>query len=1666
MLRKLFAVILSIWINQVAAQFGFEWIKPYQPYYKFTITQKGVYQIDSLQLAQNGIAIQNIKPARLQLFKNGIEQPIFIPNETDGIFNATDYIEFYAEPNNGMLDTELYKSASEQPHTYNSLFTDTAVYFLTILPDTTVIIAKRFALNTDTASVGFLAEPNYKAIAVNAPINEYYRGAVLPASERYYISEYAGAEGWCGRYIGLGEFETYLLNTRAAVTGSNAVIKIKVIGASDFFLSDPNLPNHHIRIYAGSSTNPTFLIADTTYRGYGERLITKVFPANVLGNITYIKLEVVNDLGVGSDFNALSYVELTYTKSGDASSSSAFNEIRLDNFNTQAKNVLQFSNYNYANAAFLDLTLNQKVKANQQGLSVTGVFTYTQQQRKYILYSQSNTLAVGFLQPVNFIIADVLLNHEFLIVSNKKLSAGASAYKQYRQQKFKTLLVYADELADTYFYGYHHPLAIKRFAAHLYTMQAQKPQYLLLLGRGYQNSLIRNNKDNYINNLVPAIGEPSSDNLFTAGTNGVPLIATGRIPAANNTELLNYLNKLIKLETNADSIALWRKHFLHLSGGTFLAEQQQFTGVVNTLKGYAIQKPTGANVFSYHKNTTLPTQTNLRQTLINHLNQGIHVMTFLGHGSLTVLDMDFGSINDLTENNKPTFYYFNGCNIGNASDVDPLGTGLVYGKDYICAANKGAIGWLAHSNLTLTGLLYTQMYNFYDAITNSGYGLPVGKNIMQALSAAVSGGDEYAKSHALQLLLQGDPAFVIYGPTLPDVKTADNDLFIFPQNANSLIDSLAVGVIVSNLAKATNDTLKIECTRTINGINTTKLLKVTVPAYTDTFYIWFNVSKEQTGSNTFNVKLNNDRIFNEPNYANNNATLNYFLPGSGVRLLWPYNYNNYGTLDSVTFLVQNNNLLAQNQEYIIEIDNSPTFNKTSNYYKTSGIIKAASLAAWKVKLPNNTLTYYWRAKLNVPENAGGVWQMASFNADPTKNSSLNEFYKMEYNQMKNITQQSFMLFNDSLKKIEFADDEFTLGIENRRWDHRRMGVTIPYLLNAGVGACLSQGVVALVFSPFRADYPEELSNYPFNCAFVQANKNDPSIRYYTFNTNTINGENELKQFIDTIPNGYYVAMFSRYSSNINNWQQNTKDKLQLLGVKQKIININSSNTAWAFIGQKSITDIAVEDTITNNDLANAPNLPPLDNEPQDVLALNIRRSIKQKWFYGSFTTDAFGPSKAWLFASVNVEPKAAGRWWYDLIGIKKDGTDTLLITGLTQSTTINQINHEQIPFIKFRFNFVDSIGRTVNTINNFGLLYTKADEVTIFPEAGYKFYNTILQKGDSIDLTIPLLNIGQTQADSTLATITITDENRMVRYKAIKNIGYIGQQDTLVLRYKISTSNLGLNNNLGFTYNSNFKFAEYTYNNNFILTGFLVNSDNKNPMLEVTFDGQRIINGDIVSPNPVIKITSTDDSKFLLQRDTQTFSLMIKQPGSTDFERVNLNSEEVNFIAATENNNQATLIYKPTNLKDGLYTIKINSFDGNGNPAATTDFETDFNVINKSSITHFYPYPNPFTTSTRFVFTLTGNKIPDDLLIRIFTVSGKVVKEINKAAFGNIRIGNNISEYAWDGTDMFGDRLANGVYLYKVLTKINGANIDRRETRARDESLYFINNTGKIYLMR
>jgi hypothetical protein len=171
-------------------------------------------------------------------------------------------------------------------------------------------------------------------------------------------------------------------------------------------------------------------------------------------------------------------------------------------------------------------------------------------------------------------------------------------------------------------------------------------------------------------------------------------------------------------------------------------------------------------------------------------------------------------------------------------------------------------------------------------------------------------------------------------------------------------------------------------------------------------------------------------------------------------------------------------------------------------------------------------------------------------------------------------------------------------------------------------------------------------------------------------------------------------------------------------------------------------------------------------------------------------------------------------------------------------------------------------------------------------------------------------------------------------------------------------------------------------------------------------------------------------------------------------------------LDAVGKENAATVYYRPNLIQDGEYELIVFAKDRSSNPSGTVDYSVAFEVVNKSMISNLLNYPNPFTTSTAFVFTLTGSELPTQFRIQVLTITGKIVKEINKEELGSIRIGNNITEYKWDGRDQFGQPLANGVYLYRVVADMNGKKIEKLNTGAYNTDKYFKSGYGKMYLMR
>ena len=124
------------------------------------------------------------------------------------------------------------------------------------------------------------------------------------------------------------------------------------------------------------------------------------------------------------------------------------------------------------------------------------------------------------------------------------------------------------------------------------------------------------------------------------------------------------------------------------------------------------------------------------------------------------------------------------------------------------------------------------------------------------------------------------------------------------------------------------------------------------------------------------------------------------------------------------------------------------------------------------------------------------------------------------------------------------------------------------------------------------------------------------------------------------------------------------------------------------------------------------------------------------------------------------------------------------------------------------------------------------------------------------------------------------------------------------------------------------QLEQYHFNNLGTIP-FNVGIDAINPILDVTFDGVHIMNGDLVSAKPGILVKLKDENTFLALNDTSDFEVYLKSPSQTTYERIYFENR-MTFDPAALPNNSCKIIYNPT-LPDGVYDFKVQAKDRSGN---------------------------------------------------------------------------------------------------------------------------------------
>lgn len=198
-------------------------------------------------------------------------------------------------------------------------------------------------------------------------------------------------------------------------------------------------------------------------------------------------------------------------------------------------------------------------------------------------------------------------------------------------------------------------------------------------------------------------------------------------------------------------------------------------------------------------------------------------------------------------------------------------------------------------------------------------------------------------------------------------------------------------------------------------------------------------------------------------------------------------------------------------------------------------------------------------------------------------------------------------------------------------------------------------------------------------------------------------------------------------------------------------------------------------------------------------------------------------------------------------------------------------------------------------------------------------------------------------------------------------------------------------------------------------------SDTKEPEIKYTFSGRKnFVSGDKISSGETLKIHLSDSSGLnLIGGSGHEMTLIIDDQIENIINLTDL------FEYETGSYTNGNLDYILGNLEPGIHSFKIKVWD-NANNSAVAKFDAEVVESSKLMITDLLNYPNPMRDETTISFALSSSARSVNL--KIFTISGKKIFEYER----NSIPADFYKFYSWDGKDSDGDRVASGVYIYKV----------------------------------
>lgn len=1171
---------------------------------------------------------------------------------------------------------------------------------------------------------------------------------------------------------------------------------------------------------------------------------------------------------------------------------------------------------------------------------------------------------------------------DYIAITHKAFLSKTIQYSSFIASNYgiTTKVIDVDDIYDEFAHGFFIPEAIRDFLKITHTnWQAPKPKYVALIGGATYDYY--GNKHKYFSNIppvynyVPSFGASVSDNWFvTWDTTGayVPQMNVGRLPVKTNTELESYFNKHINHISSPFNE--WNKNYLFFSGGTSNDQNQlnQLREVNNfVLNNYATPAPIGGNSNHFYK--TMNPTTNFGPFTAAEVQRAIDVgAVFISY---------IGHSGTQTWDNSIT----QAVQLKNKVNRNPLISDFgcstarfaesdvtSFSQLFVLSNDGQAIAYIGNSSLGFLSTSVLVPKLFYKKmLQDSVYNISEALKLAKLEMLQTYGSTGVYQLFALTNTLIGDPIVALPIPPKPNLFITGNRISFSNSSLTDDLDSIKILFSYLNIGKVLADSFNI---KVFNNYADTLRIIMNKRLLLPKFSDTVEVyfkMKNKPGIHQLRIALDTENEIDEITKTDNEVNFSLTVASTSLRTTLLNEVEN-GLVDTIYYI----NPVGKPVSDSISVEIS----SNSNFSFPETKIVPVDTFFTKINLSNliNNKRYWLKTKITNTEYFGKVTSFVFGNS------------------AKYLLKDS-LSFNKAQKtNIKFRDSRLVLD-------------SASYKLSA-ISAGFWVGSTALISLNSTNFIPENTLRGHHICLFQDSTYEFKGYRLFDLHGGGTTATNNYINFLDTLSSDLIVVIAVSNEGRVTSVP--LRNRIKTLG--SKYIDSLGEGGSWAIIGKKGAPQGTVPEAFA---------LPA-------TVRVEVDTTIYKRYNNGTMLTSQLGPVSKW--ENLKVEQAVGTNYSinYRPIGIKEDGTtDTLGYLSFNNNLSdLSNINAKVYPYLKVLAVFNAASNAVSPSLSSLGVSYVQ------LPELGVNYQTVSVSKdsvfkGDSLVIKSKIYNAGESTAENVKVVFELIKPDNSKRVLLEKVFPIILPFEKKSIDYVYRSSNWdGIGNfAVNVIVDSGNYVKELFEDNNLYRVFFKVKEDTVTSIKETSFtftvNDKEVFDGDYLPSRPKMKIVMQYPTWFDLDDSTAVqFNLSGMQINRAKF-------DEVKFDTI---NRTITFNYSPV-LADGEYQFRIFAKDVNGSISEVPSFEKYFVVVNQLKILHVYNYPNPFSTNTNFTFKLT--QIPDELIIKVYTIAGRLIKELKKTSN---ELSSDFNYIPWDGRDEDGDVIANGVYLYKVIAKHGG----------------------------